>query len=271
MGKHMKKTLLAIAISSAAVAAHADYQFEAGLSYGQGEVSIGNAESDYDTTGVAGRFHFEMVNTSKGPQAEAAFLSKSSSVGFAWDNEDIDEAPDDEDEFAFDVRVVTANNLIVQAAYSEADDGDDTSDTISIGLGTYLNASTDLVVSFETEDDDGENTDELSIELHNVTALTQGASVAYDASVAYVDSDALDDSGYLLAAEATYYVNNSLGFGIAAMVGEVGDLEVDGVAVSASYFPQPNIELTASYTDVSADGPQDFEQDGFEVGAALRF
>lgn len=265
----MKKTLLAIAISTAAAAASADYQLEAGAFYGQGELGAGNAQSDYDLMGVAGRYNFESVDTSKGPHAEAAFLDKSSSVGFGYISREPDAAgTDDVDSFDFDVRVVTDTNLIIEAAYEESEAGDDESDTFGVGVGTYLNDTTDIVVSYQATNDDSnrdEDADQLNVVVHGVNPLTQGATLAYDAALSYIDGE--DDDGHALAVGATYYFNKNLGVGLSADLTEVGDDNTDTVTLDVSYFPQPNIELMAAYFDQGGDE----DIDGIMFGAAVRF
>lgn len=259
----MKKTLLAIAISTAAAAASADYQMEAGAFYGQGEV--GDAV-DYDVMGVAGRYNFESVDTSKGPHAEAAFLDKSSSVGFGYNSLEPDvSGADDIDSFDFDVRVVTDTNLIVEAAYAQSDDGDEDSDTFSVGVGTYLDATTEIVATYENTEDDTDEVDQLTVAVHGVNALGQGTSLAYDAALAYIDADEQD--GYKIDVGATYYFNNNLGVSLSADVTELDDFNTDTVSLGVSYFPQPNIELTAGYFDQGGDE----DIDGMLVGASVRF
>ncbi len=258
----MKKTLLAIAISTAAAAASADYQMEAGAFYGQGEVG----SIDYDAMGVQGRFNFESVDTSKGPHAEAAFLDKSSSVGFGYNTIEPDLAgADDIDSFDFDVRVVTNDNLIIQGAYETSEEGDDETDTFGLGIGTYLNDNTDIVVSYETTDYENSDLDQINVAVHGVNPLTQGATLAYDATLSYVDTD--DDSGHMIELGATYYFNKDLGVGLSADLTEVGDYNTDTVSLDVSYFPQPNVELMAAYFDQGGD----VDADGIIFGAAVRF
>lgn len=261
----MKKSLLAIAITTAAAAASADYQMEAGIFYGEGEFGDQNAV-DYDVMGVQGRYNFESVDTSKGPHAEAAFLDKSSSVGFIYATLEEDrKGADDVDTFGFDVRVVTNTNLILEGAYSQADSGDEDTDVFSLGIGTYLNANTEIVATYENTDDDTDEVDQLTVALHGVNPLAQGASLGYDAALAYIDTD--DQDGYMVAVGATYYFNNSLGVNLSADVTELDDFNSDTLTLAVSYFPQPNVELTAGYFDQGGDE----DADGVMIGADLRF
>lgn len=259
----MKKTILAIAVAAASAAATADYQGEVGVAYGQGEVA---GTTDFDTTGFSGRYNFEMVDTSKGPQAEAAFLSKSSSIGVDYSSFEPDvSGADDIDTMGVDVRIVTQTNLIVEAAYGQEDDGNDDTDTFSLGVGTYLNDNTDIVATYSNIDGDGDDVDALNLDLHSVMKLQGTASVAYDLGAAYIDAD--EDDGYSLNAGVTYYVDNNLGFNLAADMMDVGEYDSNTVSVGVSYFPMPELELTADYFDAGGD----VEADGFMLGAAVRF
>lgn len=258
----MKKALIAVAVAAASTAAIADYQGEVGVAYGQGEI----LNTDYDVVGFAGRYNFEMVDTSKGPHAEAAFLDKSSSVGFGYSRIEPDvSGADDIDDMGVDVRVVTATNLIIEAAYSQTDDGTDEADTFALGVGTYLNDSTDIVATYSSVDDDGDDLDALNLDLHSVVKLQGTASLAYDLGIGYLDAD--EDDGYSVNAGATYYVDNNLGFTLAGDMTDLGDVDSNTVSVGVSYFPMPEVEFAASYFDQGGD----IDADGIMLGAAVRF
>lgn len=268
----MKKTAIATALLTASCMSYADYQFEVGGAIGQGEIEVGNNSADIDTYAIGGEFHFEQVDTSKGPLAEAAFLDKSSFVDFSYTNTELDvNGADDTDTFAFGGRFVTATNLIIEADYSESDDGNTDSDSIRAGIGTYLNETTDVVVSYQADSaDGGDDVDSLSAALHGVNGLAQGASIAYDAALNYIDAE--DDDGFGIDVGATYYFNNALGVGISAGVAEVGDIETDSFTLEGSYYPTPELELAAWYfNDNTDDGNTEAETDGFMFGAAFRF
>ncbi|MAY39732.1 MULTISPECIES: putative porin [Spongiibacter] len=258
----MKKTILAIAVAAASAAATADYQGEVGVAYGQGEAN----STDNDVVAFGGRYNFEMVDTSKGPQAEAAFLDKSSSAGLYYLSTEPDAAgADDEDDIGVDVRVVTADNLIIEAAYSQFDDGSDDADTVSIGVGTYLNDTTDIVVTYSTTDADLVDIDALNLDLHSVMKLQGTASLAYDLGASYIDAE--DDDGYTLAAGATYYIDNNLGFSLAYDILDVDVYDTNTLSIGVSYFPMPEVELEINYFDQGGDD----EADGILLGAAVRF
>ena len=264
----MKKTLLASAIAIVATShAFADYQFELGAVYTQGEF----ANTDYDGFGVGGQLHFDKVDTSKGPLAEASFLDKSSSVNFSFLSLDPDLPNADEVETTnVGGRFVTATNLIIEADWTTVDTGNSDADSIRVGVGTYLNDNTDVVVSYTTEDDNNADVDYLDVAFHGVNPLNQGASVAYDVAVGYIDTD--NDSGYQIGVGGTYYFNTMFGLGLNASIVDVGDATSDTISVNASFFPSEQIELVASIFDTSTEvNNVDIDSDGILFGAAVRF
>ncbi|MFT6164893.1 MAG: hypothetical protein ACJA1T_000916 [Zhongshania aliphaticivorans] len=264
----MKKTLLASAIAIVATShAYADYQFELGAVYAQGE----SANTDYDGFGIGGEFHFDKVDTSKGPLAEASFLDKSSSLSFIFFSKEDDVANADEEETtSIGGRFVTATNVIIEADWTTEDDGNSDTDTIRVGVGTYLNDNTDVVVSYTTEDDNNADVDYLDVTFHGVNPLNQGASVAFDVAVGYIDTD--DDSGYQIAVGGTYYFNTMFGIGLNAGIADVGDVTRDTVGIDASFFPSEQVELTLSIFDSSTEFNNiDVDEDGIMFGAAMRF
>ena len=265
----MKKIVLASAIALAAAGqAYADYQFELGGFYTSGEFG----GTDYDGFGVGGEFHFDKVDTSKGPLAEASFLDKSSFVDFSFLSIEPDFAgADDIETTNIGGRFVTGGNLIIEADWSTVDTGLTDVDTIRVGVGPYINDPTDVVVSYSTEDDDNADVDYLDVTLHGVSALNQGASVGYDVAVGYVDTD--DDSGYQISVGGTYYFNNMFGLGLSAGITDVGDVSSDVISLDASFFPSEQVELYASIFDESTEinGGGDVDSDGILIGAAVRF
>lgn len=261
----MKKLLIATSILAATGYAQADYQFEAGAAYGQADAM----NVDVDTGVIAGEFYLESVDTGKGPLAEAAFLDQASGIMVMYSSTEFDVPGADEiDSFGIGGRLVTSNKLILELDYSETDGGNfnSDSDTVRLGIGTYLNDRTDIVASYETESTDGaDDVDILNIALHSVCAHQGGASLAYDLSASYIDAE--DDSGHNLSAGATYYVNNALGFNLSVDATDIGDFDSTNASIGVNYFPMENLQIEASWFDQGGDS----ETDGFLIGAALRF
>ena len=106
----MKKLMIGTALTLYAFStAYAqDYQVELGAAYLNGEIN----GVDYDGFGLNAEFHFEKVDTSKGPLNEAAFLDKSSFASLTWVTLDPD-APgaDSEDTIDLEGRFILQNKL----------------------------------------------------------------------------------------------------------------------------------------------------------------
>jgi hypothetical protein len=127
-----------------------------------------------------------------------------------------------------------------------------------------------VVVSYTTEDDNNADVDYLDVTFHGVNPLNQGASVAFDVAVGYIDTD--DDSGYQIAVGGTYYFNTMFGIGLNAGIADVGDVTRDTVGIDASFFPSEQVELTLSIFDSSTEFNNiDVDEDGIMFGAAMRF
>ena len=111
----MKKLLLGTAIAALAVSPVAfaqDYQFEVGAGYVNGD----NGFVDYDGFGLNVRAHLDIVDTSKGPLNEAAFLDKSSFADLTWATAEADvSGAESVDTIGLSGRFVTQGNVIIEA------------------------------------------------------------------------------------------------------------------------------------------------------------
>lgn len=83
-----KKLALTTALIASFGTAHA-YQAEINANYEN--TSFDGDSEDLDTFGISGKYYLNGVNTKNSPLAEAAFLSKASSIGLGYANSSIDE------------------------------------------------------------------------------------------------------------------------------------------------------------------------------------
>lgn len=256
----MKKLVLGTAIAALAATGGAyaeDYQFEIGALYGTGD----KGGPDIDGFGFYGEFHFDVVDTSKGPLNEAAFLDKSSSVRAEWATAEEDTpGAESVDGFVVSGRFVTATNWIIEADYADFD-GDDFS--IGLGVGMYLNDTTDLVVTYNTYDEADKSS--LSLDVHSVVSLTGDTAFAYDLGVSYLDQ--ADESGYGLNAGADYYFNKAVSIGAAVALTSVDEVDTSTITVGVDYFVAPSIKLSADFASMG----QDSDGDMLTLAAAVRF
>ncbi|SMF57558.1 hypothetical protein SAMN02745866_03688 [Alteromonadaceae bacterium Bs31] len=244
----MKK--LSVAIAAGALLASPvfanDYQAELGLVYGQVDTKLdlgpfGSFDDDASSTTLYGEVFFDTVDTSKGPLAEASFLSKSSGLSLSYTTvEDVDD-----DSWALGGRFVFGNDYIIEAGYSSVED----STSWGAGFGKYLTDSTDLVVSYSTNDD--ANLDTLSADMHSVVSLSGDASLAYTLGLSYLDADS--ETGFGIAGDLTYYFNNNLGIGAGVSQQSFDSVDITTWQVFADWFVTNNLDLGLSYSDTDME------------------
>ena len=262
----MKRFVLC-ALTAACSPVFADnYRGEIGLSYLNSELSVDGIDGrffslpgfsvDTETIGANANVFFNAVDTSIGPLAEAAFLDHASGVGAFW--LDVEDAEDNT--FGLELRYVAENDFIVEASFSEADG----SDELSLGLGWYLNDTTDLVVSYSRNAD--ADADSWSANLHSVVALENGTSIGYTLNAAYLDVGSID--GFGIGANIIWYLTPK--FGIGGNLGFTDTDEGDSTTwgISADYFFTDNFRVNAVYS-LSDSDRADIEVVG--VAASLRF
>jgi opacity protein-like surface antigen len=255
----MKKLILGTVIAALTTAgAYAeDYQFELGAAYITGDLS----GVDYDGFGFSGEAHFDKVDTSKGPLNEAAFLDKSSFVVARWLTLEADfPGAEAADNIALEGRFVVGSDWIIEADFNDLD-GDET--ILGVGIGRYLNDTTDLVVSYEQYDE--ADSSSLGADIHSLHSLTGGTALAYDAGISYLDSG--DENGYELRGGVDYYFNKSVSVGAGLSLASIDEEDVSTLGLRVNYFVAPSIKLSAEVESLG----QDADGDAIMLSGAVRF
>lgn len=269
-----KKTALIAGIGLALSAtAQADYRWEA---------DAGITGGDVDAVTVGGTFYLDSVDTSKGPLSEAAFLDHSSyiSAGYNDGKTDGDGRDTEFKDYGIDGRYVTDGaGWILDLGYerSEPDNplagvagpDDFQIDTISIGAGKYLTDSTTLVFTYINADaDEGGDVDTYKMKLEHLWQLSWGG-VKLDGTYGMVNVDDGDDID-IYELGATYYLNNSVGFGGAYRNTENNGFEVERYTLHAEWFITEQVGVTISYEDAEIEDT-DLDADAWMIGARVRF
>jgi len=265
----MKYTaLVMIAGFSAISAVHAaaPYQFEGGIGIVRGDTSSGGNSNDFDGFIVGGEYYLRPVNTGVGPLHEAAFLDKAANIGLALLRIDPDFGGE-RDTMTLDGRFVTSQNFIIEPRFSRLDiDGaSDTSDTMSLGVGKYLDDWADVIVSFSTNDD--ADVDRLGIETRRVNTGT-GIDTwwAYELGATYIDAP--DDNGYGVSIGGLYYPSAQLALGADFDYTSVGDFDTQGISFEAEYFFTEQFYGSLGY---STDDNDAFDTDTLFIAISGRF
>jgi hypothetical protein len=217
----MKKLLLSLAITAASVSANA-YQMEAGVGY---------ADNDFgDTTSAFFDYHFEDVDTSKGPLNEANFLSKSSHVGVQYVTHDFVDTIGVEGRFVFD----SDWTLGVNYANVQPDFGDDVA-AYGVTLGKYVSDHSEVYLGFADTDSD-----------YSESVVTLGYKSVVN-NFGYDTAIATSDGEYAFNFDGMYYFTKSFGLGAGLVYDSVS--EDTNFTVAASYFFTEGVELEVGYED----------------------
>jgi len=230
----MKKTLLTALIAlPLSQGVMADYQME-----GQGSF----ADSDGGSViGLKGTYFLESVSTGNGPEAEAAFLDKASSVSAEWrDNSDADATNLD-----FEGRYVHEGEYIGELGF----DKDDDTTTISFGGGIYLEDNTTIIGRYTNNSD--ADTSAFGVEYKKIGDFFDiSNTLGVTAGVSRVSFG--DFSSFVFDAEVDYYLDDSFSvggtFGIA-----FGDLDSTSFGGQAQYFFSESASIKGSLTIESPD------------------
>ena len=244
----MKKSVL-LGFSGILIAGAASAEF-------QTEFNFALVEADEDGFFVEGTYHFNEVDTSKGPLELASFLDRATSVTARFSDLIND------DGFSLDGRFVLGNDFIIEAGYMQ-----DPS-TFNIGAGTYLSDSSEISLTFENNDD--ANTNSLTVDYFEIKDTRDNRSYAYDVGFSVIDGDG--DDGFGVGGNITYYFQPEFSVGVTAGLVDVGDFEANNFVIDANYFFSETIAIFGSFSrDDQSFGDFEVESDTFIVGVTGRF
>ena len=280
-----KKTALVAGLGLAlATTAQADYRWQIDADAGRTNIDVGRDDGDVDRFGVAGRFYFNEVDTSKGPLGEAAFLDQSSFIFAGYIYTDLDDIIEDLDGDTYGIsgRYVLGLDsipLIFEGSWTRETPDFSDIDYYSFGFGAYLTDSTTVVLTYRTSDVDESDEvdagdiDEYRIAVEHLWGLDSGA-IKLRGSYGWIDVDDNDindgddiDSWNI---GGTWYVSESLGFGLDYNRFDNFGLEEDTYGASAEWFVTENIGLTLAYEHSEIDDT-DIESDAVILSGEFRF
>jgi Putative general bacterial porin len=269
------KKLLVTAIAGVVMlpVANADqYQYQLNADYSNGDLDL----FETDTWSLAGTYYFNLVDDSKGPLAEAAFLSKSSSIslGYTDVSSELDGGSDfDSDEVEIYGRYVSqTSSAIVDLGYSlsEFDDIDSDTDFFNIGVGFYLDDTTTFVANYFDLEYDQLDADYrgIALDLKRVYLNSDDSAVNLEVGLGYIDYDNDYPSSSYLSFGGDYYFNKQ--FSIGASYTLVEGSEDDTFGVRTQYFFNNNVSMYAGYELTEVDAYNDDEKVA-SVGVLARF
>ncbi|MCR9276708.1 MAG: putative porin [Pseudomonadaceae bacterium] len=283
-------TILAAVVAAGSGSADS-YQFEGGIEYVSGEVSVGDGysppdytpppvgdpgftpptgtpepeppvsgtqfgPSDYDGWVLSGTWYVGGVDTTRGPLRLAPFVSRANSIGAEIGQIDLDSGGD-ADFWFVDSRWVLPNGIILEADYGQREAGSADADVARIAGGYYFGDTSAVRVGYDTDDDDFSELERWSIDITHVQTLENGTTFSVGALIGLVtgeDGLGRDDDGSDVVLTASYFPQDNFGFGLEALFSE-RDASGDANAweLWADYFVTEKISLTLAYRDEDGD------------------
>ena len=289
----MKKLGLATALVLAMTGAHA-YQIEV---QGQTEALDSNADNrDFNNYSVGGQatYYFKNVDASKGPLAEAAFISQASNVALAYNFANLDfvksnnvgvkaEAyyptsivpaayaslsysatdtdgkygePDDRGQrWAVEFGSVIAPNFLVAVGYTNVEE--------TTSIDTFKSLNSGIYKSFVESDTIGEDQDAITARTKYVGAIDgTPMSIGFETGLVYGDATAYE-------LKTDLYLNSQLSAGASYAESSYAGTPDSAWGVNVNYFVTPAIAVGANYVNANAVGGADAQTIG--LNAKLRF
>lgn len=268
------------------------YQSEFGAQLTSDQKEYGVQTWDTNTIRLSGTWFTTDVDTSKGPLAEAPFLSKSTgiSLSYARANTDYENAYFPEydpsynmDSWSGDSRWVTAErSIIFDVGYDYFDteiEGESyRSQALSLGVGTYITERSTLMLNYyEFYSEDVDIADSISIHYRSVFGDSNQFAVAASLERSKWDENygGITDTGIVVA--ASYYPSKHLGLtakyaiDTATAGGEVkGLMAPDNKywTLGAEWFAKENLRLGLRYFGADAN---DTDTEGVKALLSFRY
>lgn len=280
-----KKTALIAGLGLAlSVTAQADYRWQIDANAGRTNIDVGSDDGDVDQFGVGGTFYFNEVDTSKGPLGEASFLDHSSYVAAGYVYTDLDDIVEDldGDRYGINARYVLPLEsipLIFEGSWARETPDFSDIDYYSVGFGAYLTDTTTVIFTYRTSDIDETNSvdagdiDAYELAVEHLWHLSSGA-IKVNGQYGFIDVDDsnINDGDDIDTWEigSTWYVNNTLGFGVSFSRFDNFGLEEDTYGIGAEWFVTEGIGLSLRYAHSEIDDT-DVESDAVVLGGEFRF
>ena len=229
-----------------------NYNSETTASYAGSDSEFnGQAKSVEELGSIAHRIYFSEVDTSTGPLAKAAFVSRASSFAIAYTDSNIFNNSIDSFHTNLELRN-EESGLTFSFDYADVSNDIAGVDSFNVGVGKYIGDTTEVSISYnriEADDvassvaDLPEQQSALSLAVSHVGVGDVGFALDASASVA----DMVTDNERLsIAVAATVYPTPKLGIGAGFRVA-LADEDDDALNVYAQWFFNPKFMGTATY------------------------
>ena len=270
--------------------AFADYTGEAGIGYSKLKDTPSNDKISYQKLGAT--FYFDMIQTSDGPLAEAAFLNPTSNFNFNFDQWKYEYPASSAKQkqtliglgfvnsshnIEFNIKFGDTKHTFSPNALSAK------SDDLSFGINFYPAKGQSIGISHDTSSfDDNVTNDKITDDHIFYRQLLTLAAQQYlsieigheNTKYAYKDGYGPDYATKINDIQATYYISRETGFLFRyAKYNSDDSSGADGnlMSIGIESFVTPNVELGFGYLKYSADSALDEDTKGFVATLASRF
>ena len=290
-----KKTALIAGIGLALSAtAQADYRWELGAGYADGNVDTelktdeGTRKNDngVDIWDAYGTWYLETVDTSKGPLGEAAFLDHASSLSLNYSDGEADfNSIDNQDgeRYGADFRYVAEgpgwklSGVIADLGYQRLEVGDSEEfDIYNVGVGAYVTQNTTAVLNYKQVNiNNGGDLDGYGLTLEHFFGFSSGGlKVSADGGKTVVKGeDDIDTWGL----GGTWYLGNNWGISADYATKEWNNREADIWSAGVEWFITENFAVDLAYSEADPEdldrpnGTLETTYDQVSLGALVRF
>lgn len=241
-----------------------DYRVELETSAGVWNYSTRGLDVESNQYQTALTYHFSTVDTSQGPLLAAGFLDKSSFVRLTYAGDDNTltspfTSSIDRDRYAVAARAVLENDLVLSAQYTKQESS--SHDDFALAIGAYITDTVEVDVSYEKDNNDRNDSQEINVEVTAFTALENNKAITLNANMGYIDEDGElgftgrrdDNSGYQVSAGALYFFSRAFSIGANVLYIDQENDDFLRSSIYSHYFVTPKISLGLSYTDFRRD------------------
>ena len=267
----MKKLALCVLLATASSVVMAENYIEADFSFIDKETFGVDANASI----FNGKYYFNAIDNTKGPLAEAGFLTKSSEVSLKYGTASREYSANDRTwgiagRYVSDDGVIVGVNYI-NAGYNDIDteynQGYNTETILDSGyleVGKYLTDYSSLTLSYSTNqnDDEGDQyrSNTIAVRYNHLFSMEGDTSIKLTAKYGYTSFDDYVeeyddyveeyDGGHtnIFDVNGDYYFNRQLSVGLGLSTYKTGNSEtVIKYKLSSNYYINDNISVYASY------------------------
>lgn len=273
MKTRLISSLIMLASLGCAASLQADpYQFEVNASVAQFSITgLPGGKFESDDKEISLTYFLRPVNSSSGPLAERAFLSKSAFLTGKIAELKPESGPKTE-LLSAEARFVTQGNYIFEISYIRGDEGGFMSRTASAGLGKYLDDRAFVVVSLSQSKIFSKTSSLLARYRRLADRSASNTYLAYELGLEYFDRESeggADGTGSGIYLDGTYYFSTQLYAKARVSYRDEPSYSSKKLEISGGYFFTDNIfgSLFGEKTSYSDEVDEDF----MGLRAGLRF